>query len=271
MRLSQKVALVTGAAGGIGRAAAWALACEGADLGLNDLAFPAEFLELVERIRALGRRVVLLPADVAEEAAVDAMVARLAAELGRLDVFVSSAVFSEREPFLSADMAGLRRTLEVTLWGTLHGLRAAARQMIRQRQEDGAAGCAGSCVLISSTQALRPVPGSLAYNMAKAAVDQMARTAAAELAPQRVRVNLLHPGWVDTPGERKFYGGEVLKKAAELLPWGRLATAEEIARGVVFLADPAADYITGSTLTIDGGFQLPAARGLASPRPGPAK
>ena len=101
------------------------------------------------------------------------------------------------------------------------------------------------------------IPTSMAYNMAKAAVDQMARTAALELAPRRIRVNLIHPGWTDTPGERKFFSEEVLQRAGADLPWGRLARPEEIARGIVFLLEPDSDYITGATLSIDGGIQLP--------------
>ncbi len=97
----------------------------------------------------------------------------------------------------------------------------------------------------------------MGYNMAKAAVDQMARTAAVELLPHRIRVNIIHPGWTDTPGERKYFSEEVLERTAKTLPWGRLARPEEIARGILFLVDPASDYVTGSTLTVDGGIQLP--------------
>ena len=97
----------------------------------------------------------------------------------------------------------------------------------------------------------------MAYNMAKAALDQMAKTAAIELFKQRIRVNIVHPGWTDTPGERKYFSEEVLQGTAKTLPWGRLARPEEVARGILFLVDPASDYVTGSTLTIDGGIQLP--------------
>jgi glucose 1-dehydrogenase len=93
--------------------------------------------------------------------------------------------------------------------------------------------------------------------MAKAAVDQLARTAACELARHHIRVNLVHPGWTDTPGERKFFFEQELMARGSELPWGRLAKPEEIARGVVFLCDPASDYINGTTLSIDGGALLP--------------
>ncbi len=101
------------------------------------------------------------------------------------------------------------------------------------------------------------MPTCMAYNMAKAALDQMARTAATELFAHRILVNILYPGWTDTPGERKFITEEQLQRAADKLPLGRLAQPSEIARGVVFLCDPASDYITGSTLSIDGGCELP--------------
>jgi glucose 1-dehydrogenase len=250
MKLAGKVALVTGASAGIGRASALALAEAGADVGLNYLTFANDAEATAGQIRALGRRALLLPADVVEQKAVEAMVGRLVSELGRLDLFVSCAVYSDREPFVTADMTGFRRTIDVTMWGAFHALRAVARQLIRQ-------GEGGSIVIVSSAQARIAHPACMAYNMAKAAVDQMARTAALELAPHRIRVNILYPGWTDTPGERKFFSEEVLREASKELPAGRLARPDEIARGVLFLVDPESDYISGSTLCIDGGSQLP--------------
>jgi len=260
MKLAERVALITGAFGGIGRATALALAEEGADIALNDIESAAGNIRLAEDIKLLGRRVIIVPADVSDQKAAEDMVARTSSELGRLDVYVSCAAYSAREPFLSADMADFRRTIDVTMWGAFHGLRASANQMLKQSPGDSTSS-RGSCILISSTLAIRPIPGSMAYNMAKAAVDQMARTAASELAPHRIRVNVMHPGWVDTPGEQKFFKKESLVRMGHFLPWGRLALPEEIARGVVFLADPQSDYITGSTLTIDGGMHLPPVKG----------
>jgi glucose 1-dehydrogenase len=250
MKLAGKVALVTGASAGIGKASALALAQEGADVAVNYLTMPEGAEEVAGQIRALGRRAILCRVDVSDQAAVEAMVRRVVAELGRLDTFVSVAVYSDREPFHTADMAGFRRTLDVTMWGAYYGLRASVNQMIKQ-------GGGGSAVIVSSPHAHLAIPSCMAYNMAKAALDQMARTAAVELFEHRIRVNIVYPGWTDTPGERKFFSEETLRRAAEQLPWGRLARPEEIARGVVFLADPDSDYVTGTTLSIDGGSQLP--------------
>ncbi len=120
-----------------------------------------------------------------------------------------------------------------------------------------AQGEGGSLVLISSTHSYIPVPGAMAYNISKAAASQMARTAAIELIEHRIRVNTIFPGWIDTPGERKFASDEDIARSGAKLPWKRLGTSAEVARGVVFLCDPASDYITGSELLIDGGVTLP--------------
>jgi glucose 1-dehydrogenase len=250
MILAGKVALVTGASAGIGRATALALAQQGADIAINYLTLPEAAEELAEQIRDLGRRALLVPVDVSNQPAVEAMVGRTVAELGGLDVLVSSAVYSDREPFVTADMEGFRRTIDVTMWGAFFVLRAVSQQLIKQGQ-------GGSVVLVSSAQAKVAHPSCMAYNMAKAAIDQMGRTAALELAPHRIRVNIIYPGWTDTPGERKFFSEEVLRQRSAALPCGRLAKPEEIARGIIFLVDPASEYITGSTLCIDGGSQLP--------------
>lgn len=248
--LSGKVALVTGASSGIGRASAVKLAAAGADVALNYLTLPEGAEAAADEIRALGRRAELYRVDVSDQAAVEQMVRDAAAKLKRIDVYVSSAVFSEREPFTTADMVGFRKTIDVTMWGAFHGLRACCNQMIRQ-------GGGGSAVMVSSPHAQIAFPDCMAYNMAKAAIDMMMKTAATELIPHKIRVNCVYPGWTDTPGERKFLTETEIKSAARSLPLGRMATADEIARGVLFLADPASDYVTGTTLSIDGGLFLP--------------
>jgi glucose 1-dehydrogenase len=135
------------------------------------------------------------------------------------------------------------------------------------RQDPIESGQRGSVVVVSSPHGYTPAPMSMPYNMAKAAIDQMSRTAAIELAEHRIRVNIMVPGWIDTPGERKFATEETIQAAGPRLPWGRLGRPEEIARGVVFLCEPASDYMTGSALLIDGGITLPwwASRGSAAP------
>ena len=145
MKLAGQVALVTGASSGIGHATAWALAEQGADVALNYWTLPEEAQKLAKKIEKLGRRCLLFKVDVAQQDAVEEMVACIAKELGHLDIFVSSAVYSDREPFLTANMEGFRRTIDVTMWGAsmVAGL---GRQMMKQ-------GRGGNAVLVSSGQA----------------------------------------------------------------------------------------------------------------------
>ena len=252
--LTGQVALVTGAGRGIGRGIALALAEAGARVGVNDSVRDLA-TSTVDAIAAAGGQAIQLVADVADYEAIEHAVDTLTEQYGRIDIAVSNAAYSDREPFHVADLSGFRRTIDVTMWGALHVLRAATRRMLAQPARSD--GQRGSIVIVSSPHAVQPIPEAMAYNMAKAAIDQMARTAAIELVGKRIRVNILHPGWTDTPGERKFSSEEELRRTAGALPWGRLATPAEIARGVVFFCDPASEYITGSTLLIDGGLSLP--------------
>ncbi len=248
--LAGKVAVVTGASSGIGQAAALKLAEAGADVTMCYYTATDKAEETAGRIRALGRKVLPYKIDVSDHVAVEAMVARTVEELGRVDVFVSSAVYSDREPFLTANLDGFRRTVDVSMMGAYYCLRACCAQMVKQGQ-------GGSVVIVSSPHAQIAFPNAMAYNMAKAAIDQMARTAACELLQHRIRVNICYPGWTDTPGERKFFSEETIQKAGKSMPWGRLATSDEVARAILFLAEPASDYITGEILHIDGGLFLP--------------
>jgi len=249
-RFAGRVALITGASRGIGRGCALVLAKEGADVAVNYRSHPEEAEEVAAEIRKMGRRAITLKADVANQAEVENMVAETVKQLGQLNHFVSNAAFSDRKRMIDADMEGFKRTIDVTMWGAFYGVRAAAQQMVKQ-------GKGGSIVVVSSPHAVLAIPTSMAYNMSKAAIDHMARTAAIELVNDRVRVNTIYPGWVDTPGERKFFTEEQIQTGAKKLPWGRLGTPEETAKAIAFMLSDDADYMTGSVLTIDGGVSLP--------------
>ncbi len=248
--LKGSVALVTGGSLGIGRATCVALARAGAQVAVNYFRHKDEAEQVVQAVRDSGSQAFACQADVSDQRAVEDLVAQVVNHFGKLDIAVGNAAYSDREPFVEANMEGFRRTIEVTMWGAFFVTRAAAREMIRQ-------GHAGSVVLVSSPHATIPVAGAMAYNMAKAAVEAMARTAALELARHQIRVNLIQPGWIDTPGERKFSSEEALKRAGHRIPLGRLGTPEEIAQSIVFLCDPRNEYTTGATLLVDGGISLP--------------
>jgi len=248
--LAGKNALITGASRGIGRGIAIELARQGANIAINYFGSPDEATEVCRDCESLGVIAHALKADVGTQEGAESLVANAIDLMGGLDIAVSNAAYSDRQMMLDADLDGFRRTIDVTMWGAFYLVRAAAQHMVSAEES-------GNIVVISSPHAQLAIPGAMAYNMAKAAIDQMARTAAVELAHHRIRVNIVHPGWIDTPGERKFFSEETLREQGEKLPWGRLGQPEEIGRGVAFLCNPGSDYITGSTLTIDGGIQLP--------------
>lgn len=250
MSLKGKNALVTGASRGIGRGCAVELARRGANVAINYRSHTDEAEEVQREIDSLGGKAILVQADVRDLSAVEEMVEKTASEFGSLDLFVSNAAYSDRQSMLEADMDGFRQTIDVSMWGAFHGVRASAQQMVKQ-------GDGGSIVVISSPHAVMAIPTSMAYNMAKAAIDHMSRTAAIELAPHRIRVNIVHPGWIDTPGERKFFTEEQIEAGAKKLPWGRMGQPDEVGKAVAFLMSDDADYMTGGTLTIDGGVGLP--------------
>jgi glucose 1-dehydrogenase len=248
--MAKKRILVTGSSRGIGRGCALELARSGADVAVNYRSHPEEAEEVANEIRALGQNALVLQADVSQQDEVERIIAQVVKEWGGLDGLVSNAAYSDRERMIDADMEGFRKTIDVCMWGAFYAVRAAARQMVEQGQ-------GGAIVVMSSPHGVIPIPTAMAYNMAKAAIDHMARTAAIELARHRIRVNIVHPGWIDTPGERKFFTDEQLQQGARSIPWGRMGQPEEIGRLVAFMMGDACDYMTGSTVLMDGGISLP--------------
>ncbi|WP_372896685.1 SDR family NAD(P)-dependent oxidoreductase [Stieleria sp.] len=248
--LSGKRAIVSGASLGIGRGIAVELARAGATVAVNYRSNPDQADEVVAECKSVGGDAFKVQADVSVQEEAEAMMRTSIERLGGLDIVVSNAAYSDRHLMLESDMQEFRKTIDVSMWGAFYVVRSGAAEMVK-------AGKGGNIVVISSPHAHLAMPGAMAYNMAKAANDQMARTAACELAQHRIRCNIIHPGWINTPGERKFFSEETLKTESAKLPMKRLGEPKEIGRGVVFLCREESEYITGSTLTIDGGIQLP--------------
>ena len=239
-------ALVTGAARGIGQAIATELARRGADIAIADIASADQ---TISALNSLNVRVLYQQTDVSHRPSLERLFHRIQNEFGGLDILVNNAVKSIRKPLTDLSVEDVEATWSVALWGVFHATQLAARMMIAQKQP-------GNIVTISSVLAHVPYVNSSPYNGAKAAVNQMTRTWALELAPYRIRVNAIEPGWIDTPGERAFATEDQLREEASKLPLGRLGRAEEIAKAAAFLVSEDASYITGSILTVDGGISL---------------
>lgn len=247
--LTGKKALVTGAARGIGAGCALELARAGADVALNDLREGPQFEATAGEIRALGRQAHLVPGDAFERSSCESIVARAIAALGRIDILVSNPARNVRQTFLEYDPQAFESVLAGVLTGGFHMSQLVARHMVER-------GGGGKIVFISSVHARIPFGRSLAYNAGKSGLMGLAFTIANELLPHRINVNLIEPGWIDTPGEHEAFGDAALAAGAKQLPWGRLGTPADIGRAATFLCSDAADYITGTTLLVDGGLWM---------------
>lgn len=252
-RFAGKVALVTGAARGIGRGIALKFASEGANVIVNDFKNMAEAHELVETIQSLGKKAIAIQADVSDREGLSSMIDEVVSQFGSIDIAVANVGFSIREPVLKATWENVQKTTEVTQFGVYSTCQFAAQQMIKQKLKEGSR---GKIVITGSIHEESPFKNSAPYNMAKAAINHFARTLAAELCPHRINVNTVNPGWIDTPGERAAFKDDVIEKAGSKLPWGRMGTPEDIANTVAFLASKEADYITGASIRVDGGFMV---------------
>jgi 3-oxoacyl-[acyl-carrier protein] reductase len=248
MRLSGKVALVTGAQQGIGRAIAVAMAREGADVGVNFLDDPAGAERVAGEVRALGRKAVTVRGDVAQKKDVLALVATVTTALGTPDILVNNAGVFPRSEFLDLAEREWDDVLGVNLKGGFLCAQAAARAMV-------AAGRAGAIVNISSS-AIRGDARGVHYSASKAGVLGLTRAMALALAPHRIRVNAIAPGLTDTRQPRYGNTEEQIAARALEIPLGRMAQPDEIARVAVFLASDDAGWITGELIHVNGGAYL---------------
>jgi NAD(P)-dependent dehydrogenase (short-subunit alcohol dehydrogenase family) len=248
VRLSGRVALVTGAQQGIGRAIALALGREGADVCVNFLDDRAAAERVAGEVRSQGRKALVVQGDVARSAEVQALVAATTAALGAPDILVNNAGVFPRAQFLELGEAEWDHVLGVHLKGGFLCAQAVARALV-------AADKAGAIVNISSS-AIRGDARGVHYSASKAGVLGMTRAMALALAPHRIRVNAIAPGLTDTAQPRYGNTEEQLAARAREIPLGRIAQPEEIARVAVFLASDEAAFITGELIHTNGGAYL---------------
>jgi NAD(P)-dependent dehydrogenase (short-subunit alcohol dehydrogenase family) len=242
-RLDGKVALVTGAGRGIGRAVAVALSAAGAELILASRT-RSELDAVAAEIIAADGQARVLPLDVTDSAAVRAAIAAA----GPLDILVNNAGVNRPQPFLEVDDETLDKLLTLNVRAAFVVAQAAARVMVAR----------GGGVIINMSSQMGHVGSErdrTVYVMTKHALEGLTKAMAVELAPRGVRVVSIAPTFVDTPLVRPFFDEPSFKKwVLDRIPLGRLGTVEEVARAVVFLASPAASLVTGSSLLVDGGW-----------------
>ena len=245
--LSGRVAFVTGAAQGLGQAAAVGLARYGADVACVDLKSEA-CAETVRLVQALGRRAIALACDVTDELQVRAAAERTVAELGHVDVLFNAAGITRRVPTVEIAPADWRRVVDVDLVGTFLCCQAIGRYMVRQGR--------GSIINVSSIAGLGGVGrGNTAYSASKAGVIGLTRELAVEWGPLGVRVNALAPVQFKTPFIAPILADEELtNRMTAKIPLGRMGEPEEIVGPTVFLASDASSMVTGHVLAVDGGY-----------------
>src|SRR3954453_21273019 len=246
-RVEGKAALVAGAGGGIGSAGAEALAREGAAVLCADIDGAAADAT-APRVRAAGERTASLGLDVRDRAAVDAAVAMAVREFGRLDILLDCAGISHRGNFLDIGPAVWDRIIAVNLTGMFHLGQAAARQMIKQ-------GSGGSIINVTSQLAEVARPERAAYVASKGGGRSLTHAMAVDLAVHGIRVNAIAPGPTLTGLTRASYTDPEARRATEaLIPLGRLGQPDDLVGAVLFLASDEARWVTGSTVTVDGGY-----------------
>ena len=251
MKLQGRRALITGADSGIGRATAALFAREGADVAITWHTDEAGIRETAAAVEAAGRKAVVVRSDVGDPASVASLFETAARDLGVLDILVNNAGQAmSGMPVAEMDDAKLERILRVNLMGPVF----CAREFIKVRR---AAGGRGRIVIVSSVAQHLPTPESAPYGMSKAGVGSLCRSLSRELAEDRINVNNVAPGLIETPMTAdRFDHPEVLEKSLERIPWHRAGQPDEIAGAILYLASDDADYVTGHTLVVDGGLTM---------------
>ena len=242
--LQGRVAFISGAGHGIGRATALAMARLGATVGINDL--KPEFVDdTVAEIRRLGGQAMPLPQDVSTREGMREAILRLARDAGRLDVMVNNAAWVRYQPLAEITPEVMDRMVEIGFKSVIWGIQAAAEAMDPER--------GGSIINVASIAGFKSPARSVVYSGLKAGVLGITRAAAADLGARNIRVNAVAPGAVPTEGTAKHRNAELDARRIARTPLGRLGTVEDIADAICFLAGDGSRFISADVLRLDGG------------------
>ena len=259
--LKGQTAIVTGSSSGIGAAVARALGAAGANVVVNYPGGPADAAEAAEvvirEIIVAGAAASAFPCDVSKEAEVDALVAHAVATYGTLDIMIANAGWQKDASFAEMTLAQWQGVIDVNLTGQFLCGRAAVREFVRRGMVPERSRALGKIVCMSSVHQVIPWGGHVNYASSKGGVMQLMKSIAQELAPLKIRCNGIAPGAIKTPINRSAWETpEAEKRLLELIPYGRVGEPDDIAQAAVWLCSDASDYVTGTTLFVDGGMTL---------------
>jgi NAD(P)-dependent dehydrogenase (short-subunit alcohol dehydrogenase family) len=249
MKLEGKVALVTGAARGIGRGIAEVFAAEGADVAINDIDITGGAADsLVQWIRSKGRRSMAIQADASDRAAVEAMFKKVWNELGHIDILVNNAGIETVVPFLELSDEQWTRVTDVDLRGPWLCSQVFCRRVVSE-------GRRANIVNVGSIQAAKILPGRTHYAPAKLAIEALTRNTSAEMTPLGIRVNCVHPGFIATDMTAWILKDPgILSNVVSQISVGRAGEPQDVGRVVAFFASEESGYVTGQSIHVDGGW-----------------
>jgi glucose 1-dehydrogenase len=255
--LKDQTALVTGASGGIGRAIAMALGAAGAAVGVNYRSDRAGAESAVNEIAAKGADAVAFHADVSDERDVEAMFAAFLERFGTLDILVANAGIQRDAPIAEMTLADWRAVIDVNLTGQFLCARAAIRAFRARKHAPPPSRALGKIICISSVHEVIPWAYRANYAASKGGLMLLMKSLAQEVAAERIRVNSIAPGAIRTDINRAAWDTPAaLEALLELIPYGRIGEPDDVARAAVWLASDESDYVTGTTLFVDGGMTL---------------
>ena len=246
MRLKGKVALITGGARGIGRAIALTFAREGADIAVADVNFEIAQKTALE-IEGLGSKALALQMDVTNYDLVEAGINKILDKMGKVDILVNNAGITKDNLVLRMSGAEWDAVINVNLKGTFNCIKAVSRPMVKQRS--------GRIISIASIIGLMGNPGQANYAASKAGIIALTKTIAKELASRNINANAVAPGFIQTEMTAKL-PEDIKKRMLEAIPLAKLGTPQDVANVCLFLASDESSYITGQTITIDGGMVM---------------
>jgi glucose 1-dehydrogenase len=255
--LRNQIALVTGAASGIGRGCALALARAGAAVAVNYRSTPDEAKALVAEIERAGGRAVALQADVSREPDVERLFSETIARFGTLDILVNNAGIQKDAAFKDLSLADWQKVIDVNLTGYFLCARAAVREFLRRGLRPEISRSAGKIVFVSSVHELIPWAGHVNYAASKGGISLLMKSLAQEVLEHKIRVNSVAPGAIRTEINRPAWESEkAMRGLLRFIPYGRIGEPDDVGRAVAWLASDESDYVVGTTLFVDGGMSL---------------